>query len=123
MRLSRKEVVERVPMSYATFDRWRVSGKLEVVREEKRIFVTLESLGKALGIEDETRLRERLGLPKITEQLDHCPNETHSKPVELLRDVPDITTPDAFSPRELSPEERATKFAADYQTGEATDSM
>ena len=112
MKLSRTEVCKRVPMSLATFDRWRKAGKLETFTDgtlsnakKEIVWVTLENLGKVLGIADESTLRMRLGLPaepsaesalrpaSSTESVEHEPEQ-----------VPDIREPDAFAPKEANDE-------------------
>jgi hypothetical protein len=110
MKLSRTEVHKRVPMSLATFDRWRKAGKLETFTDgtlsnakKQIVWVTLEALGKALGISDEMILRLRLGLPERTPE----PVIKHDVPInrnyEDAKPTPDIREPDAFSPKEAEP--------------------
>jgi hypothetical protein len=116
MKLSRTEVCKRVSMSLATFDRWRKAGKLETFTDgtlsnakKQIVWVTLEALGKALGIADEITLRLRLGLPEITPE----PIKRDlviNKHYEDAKPTPDIREPDAFAPKEVEPEPYRDSF-------------
>jgi hypothetical protein len=99
-------------MSLATFDRWTKSDRLEVFRDgtlsnakKQIVWVTLEALGKALGISDETILRLRLGLPeRAPEPMKRAlVINKHYEDVKPQR-TPDIREPDAFAPKEVEPE-------------------
>ena len=107
MKLSRTDVCRRVPMSLATFDRWRKSGKLETFTDgtlsnakKEIVWVTLVNLGKALGIADELTLRQRLGLPQ--DEPAPLPLEAFAKPAPEPDQVPDIRESDAFAPKEAN---------------------
>jgi hypothetical protein len=123
MKLSRNEVCKRVPIGLSTFDRWAKSGKLEVFRDgtltnakKEVVWASLESLGKALGIADDTELRQRLGLPTVTHDVTINVNYDNPQPER----VPDIREPDAFRPQSRAQQDR--EFAEKYRSGEATDS-
>ncbi len=114
MKLSRTEICKRVPMSLATFDRWRKLGKLEAFTDDTLsyakkhiVWVTMEALGKALGIEDEVTLRQRLGLPQV--QPDPLP-EPDPLPKQKPQRVPDISEPGAFEPHPVDPETYRDSF-------------
>ncbi len=108
MKISRTEVCKRVPMSLATFDRWRKLGKLETFTDDTLscakkhiVWVTLEALGKALGIEDEIILRQRLDLPQVI--VPQPDPEPLPEPKPQPKRVPDIAEPDAFAPQPIDP--------------------
>jgi hypothetical protein len=116
MKLSRTEVCKRVPMSLATFDRWRKAGRLETFTDgtlsnakKQIVWVTLEALGKALGISDEMILRLHLGLPERAPEPAKR-DVVINKHYEDTKHTPNISEPDAFSPKEVEPEPYRDSF-------------
>lgn len=132
LKLGRTDVCKRLSIAVDTFDRWVKRGRLEVFRDgtltnarKQVVWLTLESLGKALKIHDENKLRARLGLPDLeTERLNAIMRGDVARD-EAPEPEPE-TSPEPQTIRPLSNVEvkaaEDLRFAEAYLKGEATDS-